>query len=201
MEEARLALELGASLVEHYADGVWFVDLAPLNDPMLVLPAIAHAAGVRDDGTRPPATMLAEALCARHLLLVLDNCEHLIAACATAADTLLQACPHVQILATSREALRIAGETAWRVPSLTLPATQTASPESLKQYEAVRLFLDRRNRRPTTPGSDNGERRCGAPDLSATGWHSAGAGVGGCPPEWLWEWRTWPPAWTSGSIC
>ena len=141
--KTRLALELGASLVEHYADGVWFVDLAPLNDPMLVLPAIAHAAGVRDDGTRPPATMLAEALCARHLLLVLDNCEHLIAACATAADTLLQACPHVQILATSREVLRIAGETAWRVPSLTLPTTQTASPESLKQYEAVRLFLDR----------------------------------------------------------
>ena len=142
--KTRLAVEVAARLVARYADGVWLVDLAPLTDPALVLPTIAQVLGVREDPARPLAATLTDALRARRLLLVLDNCEHLIAACATAADTLLQGCARVQILATSREALRLPGETSWPLPSLTLPPAQAVpSLPILTQSEAVRLFVDR----------------------------------------------------------
>lgn len=142
--KTRLALEIASRVAEHYADGVWFVDLAPLTDPALVLPAIAQVLGVREDAVRPLATTLTDALRARQLLLVLDNCEHFIEVCATMADMLLRTCPQVQFLATSREALRVPGETAWRVPSLSLPGPQTVPAlETLTQSESVRLFADR----------------------------------------------------------
>src|SRR5262245_42692350 len=130
-----------------FADGVWLVELAALADPALVPQAVAAAVGVREDPGRPLLATLTDALRHRRLLLLLDNCEHLLDACARLADTLLRACPHVQILATSREALGIAGETAWRVPSLALPDPRDAEhpppPEALAQYEAVKLFIDR----------------------------------------------------------
>jgi non-specific serine/threonine protein kinase len=106
--------------------------------------AVATVLGVREEPGRPLPATLADALKPRHLLLLLDNCEHLLDACAYLVDALLRACPHLRILATSREALGITGEVPHRVPSLALPDAQRAMPaEALGQYEAVTLFVDR----------------------------------------------------------
>src|SRR5439155_22204930 len=127
-----------------YRDGVRIVELGTLDDPALVEPAVAATLGVQEGHDRSLLLTLAEAVRPRQLLLVLDNCEHLVEACAALADGLLRACPRLRILATSREALGIAGETAWRLPSLSLPDLQHLPPtESLTQYEAVRLFIER----------------------------------------------------------
>jgi predicted ATPase len=142
--KTRLALQVGADLADAFAEGVWFVDLAPLADPALVPQAVAAALGVQEAPGRPLLATLGDYLRSRNLLLLLDNCEHLLDACAQLTDTLLRACPQVRILATSRELLGLAGETAWRVPSLSLPdPRQEASVASLIQYEAVQLFLER----------------------------------------------------------
>ena len=141
--------QVAADVLETYRDGVWLVELAPLTDPALVPQVVAAALGVREQAGRPAMQTLQEYLRTRTLLLVLDNCEHLVAACAVLADGLLRACPDLRILATSREALGIAGETTWRVPSLSMPdprqsgfgAAELAA--ALPQYEAVRLFIDR----------------------------------------------------------
>jgi predicted ATPase/class 3 adenylate cyclase len=142
--KTRLALQVAANLLDAHPDGVWFVDLAPLADPALVSQAVAAALGVRDMPDRPLLAALGDFLHGRELLLLLDNCEHLLAACAHLADALLRAGPRVRLLATSRELLGIAGETAWRVPSLSLPDPQQPPPvEHLRRYEAVQLFLER----------------------------------------------------------
>jgi len=142
--KTRLALRVAATLVERFPDGVWLVPLAPVTDSALVPRAVAEAVAVRGTGGRPLIATLVAALASRRLLLVLDNCEHLIGACARLAETLLHACPNLRILATSREPLRISGEVIWRVPSLALPETGSrASPDSLVSVEAVALFLDR----------------------------------------------------------
>jgi len=119
--KTRLVLRVAADSQAHYPDGVWLIELAALADPALVAGAVAAVLGVREAPDEPVLTTLADALQPRRLLLVLDNCEHLVAACAEVATTLLRACPHLQILATSREALGMAGEVVWRVPSLALP--------------------------------------------------------------------------------
>jgi predicted ATPase/class 3 adenylate cyclase len=145
--KTRLALQVAADLLEDYPDGVWLIELAVLTDPALVPATVATALGVHEEPGRPTLTTLAEALKSRTLLLVLDNCEHVVGACAQLAETLLRACPNVRILATSREALGIAGETAWRVPSLSLPQSHELSETDvlarITQYEAVRLFIER----------------------------------------------------------
>jgi non-specific serine/threonine protein kinase len=142
--KTRVAVHLAAGRVERYAQGVWLVELAPLSDLTLVPQAVATAVGVREDGGRSLLDALRDALRQRQLLLVLDNCEHLIATCAELAETLLRACPHLQILATSREALGIGGETVWRVPSLELPERGPLPPlQQLGQCAAVRLFVER----------------------------------------------------------
>jgi predicted ATPase/class 3 adenylate cyclase len=142
--KTRLALQAAADALEAYPEGVWLVELAALADPALVPHAIASAVGVREEPGRPVLATLTDALRPKRLLLVLDNCEHLVDACARLADALLRACPHLTILATSREALGIAGETAWRVPSLALPAAGPApAGEAGHRSEAVRLFADR----------------------------------------------------------
>lgn len=148
--KTRLALRAAADLAPRFPNGAWLIQLAPLADSALVPRAVATALGVRGAAGRPLLTTLATALASRRLLLVLDNCEHLIGACARLAETLLRACPHLQILATSREPLRISGEVTWRVPPLALPgAGPFPELESLAQVEAVALFLDRaRARRP-----------------------------------------------------
>jgi predicted ATPase len=149
--KTRLALEAAARLRDcsagsgqTYADGVWLVELAALADPALVPQTAAAALGLPENPCRPLVQTLAEFIKPKAMLLLLDNCEHLIDACAALAESLLRACPRLRILATSREALRIAGETCWRVPSLTLPdPRQPARTDHLTAYEAVRLFLDR----------------------------------------------------------
>jgi class 3 adenylate cyclase len=120
--KTRLALQVAGTRVERQPQGVWLVEFAPLADAPLVPQALAAVLGVRDEPGRPLVATLADVLRPKHLLLILDNCEHLLDACATLADALLRACPHVQVLATSREALGIAGETSWPVPTLALPS-------------------------------------------------------------------------------
>jgi predicted ATPase/class 3 adenylate cyclase len=142
--KARLACQVAADALQRFAQGIWVVELAPLAEPALVAQTVAQVLGVRDEAGRPLLATLADALRARHLLLVLDNCEHLLAGCALLVDALLRSCPQVRVLATSREALGIAGETSWRVPSLGLPDVRTAAGlDALTQCEAVRLFVER----------------------------------------------------------
>jgi non-specific serine/threonine protein kinase len=145
-----LALEAGRTLLPQFPDGVWLVELAPLTDPVLVPQAVAAALGVREAAGRPLVAALVAALAAKRLLLVLDNCEHLVAACAEMTERLLQSCVGLRILATSREVLDIAGETVLRVPSLAVPDPRSSlSLDRLAQYEAVQLFVERvRARRP-----------------------------------------------------
>ena len=144
--KTRLALQAAADALEAYPDGVWLAELAALADPALVPQAVAAAIGVREEPGRPLLATLTDALRPKRLLLVLDNCEHLVEACARLADGLLRACPTLTVLATSREALGLAGETVWRVPSLaapTVPAGQPPPVDTLTRYEAVRLFEER----------------------------------------------------------
>src|SRR5262249_45606112 len=130
-----------------FGDGVWLVELAALADPALVPQAVATAVGVREEPRRPLLATLTDALRHQRLLRVLDNGEPLLAASARLADPLLRACPHLTVLATSREGLGIGGEVTWRVPSLALPEVPDAqhppTVEVLTQYEAVQLFIDR----------------------------------------------------------
>jgi non-specific serine/threonine protein kinase len=144
--KTRLALEIAREVADTYTDGVRFVDLAPLIDPVLVPQAVASAIGVRETPMQPLLARLTAVLKARHLLLVLDNCEHLIEPCAELADTLLRACSGVRILATSRAPLVIDGEVTRRVPSLPLPLMDVLPPPAqLKEFGAVRLFVERAN--------------------------------------------------------
>jgi predicted ATPase/DNA-binding SARP family transcriptional activator len=143
--KTRLSLQAAAAVApESFADGVWFVDLAPLTDPTLVAVAVMEALGLQDQAQRPPMSTLSAHLKTRQALLVLDNCEHLVAACATLAQTLLQACPRLSILATSREPLGVQGEVVLALPGLPVPDADAPSDlESLQHFDAVRLFLHR----------------------------------------------------------
>ena len=142
--KTRLALQAAASAMNGHLDGVWWVELARLENAALVPTAVIGAMGLRELPGRGPRDTLVQYLQARRALLVLDNCEHVLAACAELADGLLRACPSLTVLATSRASLRVQGETAWRVPSMSLPAdAQRGSVEALRQSDAVRLFLDR----------------------------------------------------------
>jgi predicted ATPase len=142
--KTRLALQLGMELLAEYGDGVWLVELAGLSDPNYVPQTTATVLGVREEPTRPLLATLLDQLHPKQLLLLLDNCEHLLDACAQLADALLKACPRVQIIATSREPLGMLGELAWRVPSMGVPDPVRLPPlERITVYEAVRLFTDR----------------------------------------------------------
>jgi non-specific serine/threonine protein kinase len=135
---------VAAELLEEFAEGVWLVEFGALSDPALVPQAVASSLGVREYTERPILTVLADFLQPRHVLLILDNCEHVVRDCAQVADHVLRACPDVRILVTSQEALGVSGEVTYSVPSLSLPDLRhLPSPEELKQYEAVRLFIER----------------------------------------------------------
>jgi non-specific serine/threonine protein kinase len=140
--KTRLAVAVAADRVDAYPDGVWLVELAALADPGLVAGAVAGVLGVHEQPDQPLSTTLQGALRDRLLLLVLDNCEHLLDACARLADGLLRGCPGLQILATSREALTIAGETTWRVPSLAV-VPPAASVAEVGASAAGQLFIER----------------------------------------------------------
>jgi predicted ATPase/class 3 adenylate cyclase len=168
--KTRLALEVARRVLDAFPDGVWVVELAPVSDPALVAGAVAEALGVRDGLRRAMDDVHVFALRNRHLLLVLDNCEHLVPECARIAHRLLRGCADLTILVTSREALKIDGELIWRIPSLSLPpplavpnaetpggrgagnqiaaslrlpAPSSAVVEEVGKAEAVRLFVER----------------------------------------------------------
>jgi predicted ATPase/DNA-binding NarL/FixJ family response regulator len=142
--KTRLSLRVAADLRRAFPDGVWFVELAALDDDALLTQTIASTLGVRDRTARWPVSALAEYLSDKHMLLVLDNCEHLRTACAVLAETVLRAAPALRVLATSRQALGLTGEHIFQVPTLSVPdADLRPPPAALHQYEAVSLFLDR----------------------------------------------------------
>jgi len=142
--KTRLALQVAAELIDEYADGVWLVELAGLIEPALVPHSVATALHLREGPDRTVHAALRQYLETRELLLVLDNCEHVVAACAEMAEALVRSCPRLRILATSREPLGVGGEIVWRVPPLSLPGPQgEPSVRSLLQYEAIRLFVER----------------------------------------------------------
>jgi predicted ATPase/class 3 adenylate cyclase len=142
--KTRLALQLGADVAESFPDGVWLVELAPLADAALVPDAVAAAVGARGGTGQPIHPALLAFLRTRRLLVILDNCENLLEACARLADAILRGCPNLRILATSREALGIAGEISWRVPSLTLlGGDRPMSLEAVAATETARLFVER----------------------------------------------------------
>src|SRR5215203_2250011 len=156
--KTRLALEVSRDLLEAYSDGVWLVEFAPLSEEALVPKAVAEAVEVPERPDEPLVDTLTEVLDSRELLLVLDNCEHLLEATARLADVLLDSCPNLRVLATSREGLGVEGEVRWPVPPLSAPDPQYSSTvEELERLESARLFLARaRNRDPSftfTPGN------------------------------------------------
>jgi predicted ATPase/DNA-binding CsgD family transcriptional regulator len=143
--KTRLALRVGADVRRAFTEGVWLVDLAPLTDPALLTQTVAADLGIRDQSARAVLATLPEYLADKQLLLVLDNCEHLLHECAILADALLRAAPELRILATSRQSLGIVGERAMTLPPLSVPDPSQPLPpvEALAQYEAVSLFADR----------------------------------------------------------
>src|SRR5579859_3116238 len=142
--KTRLGIQLAATLAPDFRDGVWWVELDRAADPFLVPRLVAKTLGVREEPSQPLAEALAAHLRSRQTLLVIDNCEHLVVACAELAAQLLAACPDLKILATSREVLGVAGESAWQVPPLSLPDPHTWRVTSdLNEFESVRLFMER----------------------------------------------------------
>jgi len=142
--KTRLALQAAAAALVDYPDGVWFVDLAPIADPRLVPQAVASVLGVHEDASRPVADALARFVRERALLVVLDNCEHVADACARLVANLLQASTRLVVLATSRETLRVRGETTYPVPALAVPEPGAPlDPAAAQRYAAMRLFSDR----------------------------------------------------------
>ena len=142
--KTRLALQSASGLLDDFCDGVWLIELAPLADPALVPQTVAAVLGLKEEQGRPLLSTLTDRLRGKRILLILDNCEHLVQASAQLADALLHACPDVHILATSREMLGVSGERALVVPSLSMPDPhESPSVELLNQYEAVKLFAER----------------------------------------------------------
>src|SRR5215470_6117718 len=134
--KTRLALRAAAEMARGFPDGAWLVSLASVQDPMLVTQAVFSALGVQDRSARVPLSALADYLTGRRL--VLDNCEHLLDACATLAGMLIRSCPDLVVLATSRQPLGIGGEVRMAVPPMSLPdADQDMSAERLLTFDAV----------------------------------------------------------------
>ena len=142
--KTRIALEVADCVAADFPDGVCLVELAPITDPKRVVATVASALDVHEEAARPMLVTLLEFLRRRRMLLILDNCEHLIEACAAFAEQVLQCSAATRTLATSREALRVAGEVAWRLPSLrTAPPEPLVSVDALLDYPASRLFIER----------------------------------------------------------
>jgi predicted ATPase/DNA-binding XRE family transcriptional regulator len=142
--KTRLALQVARQLVDRFADGICLVELASLNDDQLVPRIVASALGVRERPGWPLLRSLQDTLRTRQLLLVLDNCEHLLDACVRLVDALLQSGPGLRVLATSREPLRLAGEVTWTPAPLSFPTRRTAvAALDLERFEATRLFVER----------------------------------------------------------
>lgn len=149
--KTRLALEVAGQMKEEFEEGVWLVELASQTTLQGVVQSVAGTLGVKEVARQALVSTLVEYLKPKNLLLVLDNCEHLVKPCATFVTQLVQNCPHLKILVTSRQRLGIAGEINWKVPALSFPDSSQLSPEKslsptqLSHYEAVQLLLERAN--------------------------------------------------------
>ena len=142
--KSRLSIRVAEDLMEDYPDGIWYVELASLTDPALVIFQVANTLGLREEANIPFQETLIFFLRSRQILLILDNCEHLLEACSRLVDLLLHACPRLKVLVSSREPLGVGGEAIFRLPSLPAPdPNQMVSLESLGEYAAVRLFIER----------------------------------------------------------
>jgi predicted ATPase len=142
--KTRLAIRVASKLADDFTDGVCWVELAALSDPALMPQTIAAMLGVREQPNRALTETLRDYLRPRQILLIFDNCEHLVAACAVLADALLRACPGLKLLTTSRQSLGVNGEAIWPVPPMSIPNAIGSSPaEELIRFEAARLFIER----------------------------------------------------------
>jgi predicted ATPase/DNA-binding CsgD family transcriptional regulator len=141
--KSRLALRLLDAVAADFPDGAWFVEVSDLRQPEHVVPSVAAVIGVDEEPGRPLLDTLADSLRHRRVLLVLDNCEHLINACASLCKRLLASSPGLQVVATSREPLRVAAETIWQVPPLGLPPAASPNVDMLRDYDSIRLFTER----------------------------------------------------------
>jgi predicted ATPase/class 3 adenylate cyclase/DNA-binding CsgD family transcriptional regulator len=141
--KTRLAQRVAGEIIDRFSDGVWWVELASLTDGELVPDALTGVIGLRPSAERTAAEAVLDHLSGDRALLIMDNCEHLVAACAAFVDQLLRNCGEIVVMATSREPLGVEGEVTWRVPSLAVPPVAHVEPDALGQYDAVRLFIDR----------------------------------------------------------
>ena len=142
--KTRISLQIAREFLDKFSDGVWFVNLAPLEDPELLPQELADTLSISEEQGKPIASTLKEQIKEMNCMLLLDNCEHLVDATANLAQQLLSTSPDIKVLTTSREALKINGEVLWRVPSLTLPEIEDqVNLEKLGNSEAIQLFLDR----------------------------------------------------------
>ncbi|MBV8067769.1 MAG: helix-turn-helix domain-containing protein [Candidatus Eremiobacteraeota bacterium] len=141
--KTRLAVAVGTALLNSFADGVWFVDLSPLGDSLFVPQALAAALRVQESPNRPLLESLIAYLAQKRALIIFDNCEHVMSGARSVAGSLLRECPELALLATSREALAVTGERAYRIPPLPVPRRGMPTPEEALGYGAVELFVDR----------------------------------------------------------
>ncbi len=142
--KTRISLQIAREYLDKFQDGVWFIDLSPLEDPELIPRELANTLSITEEPGKPITSTLKEQIRDKKCLLLLDNCEHLVDATKELAHQLLSGSPDIKVLPTSREALKISGEVLWRVPSLTLPEKEDqVDLEKLEHSEAIRLFLDR----------------------------------------------------------
>ena len=170
--KTRLAQRILAALADDFPDGAWFVELGDVRQPDGVVSRVASIVGVDEERGRPLLETLAEALRPRTMLLALDNCEHLIDACAQLCQRLLASSAGLRIIVTSREPLRVAAEAVWQVQPLSLPPPDAvADPAELRNYESVRLFAER------AAAAHPGQRRG---DLPRARRRSAGDRIGRC---------------------
>ena len=141
--KTRLAIEIAAAMIDDFDEGIWFIDLGVLTDPDFVVPAIASAIGLMPAPGQPLLDRVADHIKGRRMMLVFDNCEHLLDSTARAVDALLRRSDLLRVVATSREPLAIGGETIRPVPSLEIPDPEIAAGDDLSRYESVRLFVER----------------------------------------------------------
>lgn len=142
--KSRLAVQVAASVAEEYEDGVWLVELAPVSNPNQLVTSIGAVFGLKDEASKPMVDVICEYLESKRLVILLDNCEHLLDTAATVTQAVLLRCPHVSVLATSREPLGATGERTYRVPSLSIPeSTSFIGIDEVAKHDAVRLFVER----------------------------------------------------------
>jgi hypothetical protein len=140
--KTRLSLQVGADVIDDFANGVWIVELASLNDPVLLPQEILKELGVKEETKKTSEETLIQYLNHKEMLIIFDNCEHLIEACSILTEKLLKVCPKLKIIATSREAMKCSGEQIHSILSLETPnLKEEVSEERLVQYESVRLFI------------------------------------------------------------